>query len=153
MKRISTIAYLLITAAVVFAPAAQAQGQGGSNACTNAAVAGTYTVTCSGFTAAGFGGSLVPIMQVGLATGDADGNWSGTVTANIGGQTIIPASKVTGKANLKSDCTGTITYNQGTPTELNISYVVNTTTDETFGLVTDKGTVVSCVLKRVKSDK
>ena len=122
MKRVPTTTYLLMIAAIVFAPAAKAQGQGGPNACTNAAVAGTYTVACSGFTAAGPAGSLVPMMQVGLATGDADGNWSGSVTINIGGQTVIPNSKVTGKANLNSDCTGTITYNKGTPAEVNISY-------------------------------
>ena len=151
MKGKATIAYALMTAAVLFAPGAQAQG--GPNACTNAGVAGTYTVTCSGYTAAGPAGSFVPMMQVGFATGDADGNWSGSVTINIGGQTVIPSSKVTGKASLNPDCTGTITYNKGTPTEVNISYVVNTKTDETFGLVTDKGTVVSCVLKRVKFDK
>ena len=130
--------------AIVFIQAAHAQG-----ACTNNSAAGTYSVTCSGFTAAGAGGSLVPIMQVGIATGDADGNWSGTVATNIGGQAVIPASSVTGKTTVQPNCTGTITYNKGTPTELNISYVMNPRTDETFGLVTDKGTVVSCVLKRI----
>jgi hypothetical protein len=134
--------------AVVFIPAAHAQG-----ACTNASAAGTYSVTCSGFTAAGPGASLVPIMQVGVATGDADGNWSGTVAINIGGQTVIPASSVAGKTTVNPDCTGTITYNKGTPTELNISYVMNPKTDETFGLVTDKGTVVSCVLKRISFNR
>jgi hypothetical protein len=153
MKNGSLIVSLLMTATAVFAPAARAQGQGGTNACTNAAVAGTYSVACSGFTALAAAGPLVPMMQVGIATGDADGNWSGTVTINIGGQVVIAASKVTGKANLNSDCTGTITYNKGTATELNISYVVNPRTDETFGLVTDKGTVVSCVLKRIKFDR
>ena len=137
---------MLMTASAVFIPAARGQG-----ICTNNSAAGTYSVTCSGFTAAG--GSLVPIMQVGVATGDADGNWSGTVTINIGGQTVIPASSVTGKTTVKPDCTGTITYNKGTPTELNISYVMNPRTDETFGLVTDKGTVVSCVLKRISFNR
>jgi hypothetical protein len=137
----------LMVIAFVFIPAVQAQGL-----CTNATAAGTYSVTCSGFTAVP-GGPLVPIMQVGVATGDADGNWSGSVTTNIGGQTVIPASSVTGKTTVNPDCTGTITYNKGTPTELNISYVVNPKTDETFGLVTDKGTVVSCVLKRISFNR
>ena len=81
---------------------------------------------------------------------DADGNWSGTTTINIGGLTVIPGAKVTGKTTVNPDCTGTITYNKGTPTELNISYVMNPKTDETVGLITDKGTVASCVLKRFK---
>jgi hypothetical protein len=145
MKMNSIIPFLmLVTAAVVFTPAAYAQGS-----CTNARAAGTYSVSCSGWTAAGPGGSLLPMMQVGVATGDADGNWSGTTTINIGGLTVIPGATVTGKTTVNPDCTGTITYNKGTPTETNISYVMNPKTDETFGLITDKGTVVSCVLKRI----
>ena len=145
MKTNSIILFLMfLTAAVVFTPASYAQGT-----CTNAAAAGTYTFTCSGFTAAGPGGSLLPIMQVGVATGDADGNWSGTSTINIGGLTVIPGAQVTGKTSVNPDCTGTITYNKGTATELNITYVVNPKTDELFGLITDKGTVTSCVLKRI----
>jgi hypothetical protein len=135
---------MLMAAAIVFTPAAYAQG-----VCTNAGAAGTYSVTCSGFTAAGPTASLVPMMQVGIAAGDADGNWSGTVATNIGGQTVIPSAKVTGKTTVNPDCTGTITYNKGTPTELNITYVMNPKTGEIFGLVTDKGTVVSCVLRLI----
>jgi hypothetical protein len=88
-------------------------------------------------------------MQVGVATGDADGNWSGTTTINIGGAMVIPGAQVTGKTTVNPDCTGTITYNKGTANELNITYVMNPKTDETFGLITDKGTVASCVLKRI----
>lgn len=144
MKTSSLILFsILTTAAVVFSPAASAQGS-----CTNTEAAGTYSFTCSGWTAAGPGGSLLPMMQVGVATGDADGNWSGTATVNIGGVMVIPNSKVTGKATVNPDCTGTITYNKGTPTEMNISFVLNPKTSEIFGLITDKGTVASCVLKQ-----
>lgn len=146
MKTNSRILLLsLIAAAVVFTPAAYAQGT-----CTNAVAAGTYSFTCSGWVAAGPGGSLLPIMQVGVATGDSDGNWSGTATINIGGATVIPGAKLTGTTTVAADCTGTITYNKGTSTELNISYVVNPKTDQLFGLITDKGTVASCVLNRIK---
>ena len=45
MKTNSLILFLMfLTAAVVFTPASYAQGT-----CTNAAAAGTYSVTCSGF--------------------------------------------------------------------------------------------------------
>ena len=149
MRTNSIILFLMfLTAAAVLTPASYAQGT-----CTNAAAAGTYTFTCSGFTAAGPGGALLPIMQVGVATGDADGNWSGTSTINIGGLTVIPGAQVTGKTSVNPDCTGTITYNKGTATELNITYVVNPKTDELFGLITDKGTVASCVLKRISFNR
>jgi hypothetical protein len=63
---------------------------------------------------------------------------------------VIPGAKLTGTTTVNPDCTGTITYNKGTPTELNISYVVNPKTDQLFGLITDMGTVASCVLSRIK---
>ncbi len=137
----------LLTAGVLFVPALHAQR--GMNACTNAVAAGTYSVTCSGWTAAGPAGALVPIMQVGVAAADPDGNWSGTTVINIGGQMVIPAAKVSGTTAVQPDCTGAITYNKGTPGELNISYVMNPSTNEIHGLVTDKGTVAACVLKRI----
>ncbi|HLK66095.1 MAG TPA: hypothetical protein VKU19_21825 [Bryobacteraceae bacterium] len=137
----------LIIAVVAFAPAAYAQGA--QNACTNSSTAGSYTLTCSGFTAAGAGGSLLPMMQVGVASGDASGNWTGTATINIGGQVVIPDAKVTGKTTINPDCTGAITYNKGTPSEMNITFVVNPKSEEIFGLITDKGTVAACVLKLI----
>jgi hypothetical protein len=136
---------VLPAAAALFS--APAFGQRGP-VCSPPMVAGTYTVTCSGWTAAGPGGALVPVMQVGTAFGDEDGNWSGSTVVNIGGQVIIPDAKVSGKAIVNSDCTGSVTYNKGTPSELNISFVVNPRTQETHGLVVDKGSVISCVLKR-----
>ena len=115
--------------------------------CSASSAAGTYTVTCSGWTAAGPNGALVPMMQVGTATSDAEGNWTGSTVVNIGGQVVIPDAKVSGKAVVKPDCTGNVTYNKGTPGELNISFVVNG--NEIHGMVTDKGTVAACVLKLV----
>ena len=116
--------------------------------CSSQSSAGTYTVTCSGWTAAGPGGALVPMMQVGVVTGDADGNWSGSTVVNIGGQVVIPDAKVSGKAIVKPDCTGSVTYNKGTPSELNVSFVIQRLNQEIHGLVVDKGSVASCVLKR-----
>lgn len=142
----TNLTILIAVLLIMFSPAAYAQG--GQNTCTNAASAGTYSVTCSGWTATPTG-ALVPIMQVGVATGDPDGNWSGTTTINIAGQTVIAGVKVTGKSIINPDCTGSITYNTGTPTELNITYVANPRSDDFSGLITDKGTVASCTLKRI----
>jgi hypothetical protein len=114
--------------------------------CSAASSAGTYSLNCSGWTAAGPNGTLVPIMEVGIATGDPDGNWTGSGVVNIGGLAVISDTK-TGKATTKSDCTGNVTYNKGTPGEVNITFVVNG--NEMYGLVTDKGTVMSCTLKLI----
>ncbi len=146
MKRILTLLIVMImTPVVVFTPVTYAQGP----ACTNRAIAGTYSFTCNGWTPAGPGGSLVPMMEVGVATGDASGHWSGAATVNIGGQTIIPNAILTGQTEVNSNCSGNIVYNQGEPTELNINYVANLKTDEIFGLILNGGTVASCELRRM----
>jgi hypothetical protein len=141
---LTMLAVMLITGAVVSMPAAYAQT---GSACTNNTIAGTYSLTCSGWIAAGPGGTLVPMMQVGVATGDADGNWSGFTSINIGGQTIIPKATVLGKTSVNPDCTGNIVYNKGTTSELNINYVANVRTDQIFGLIINNGTVATCTLR------
>ena len=140
--------FLAIVAGAALLPAAYAQGN--PNACTSSATAGTYSVACSGWTV-GMAGALVPTKQVGIATGDASGFWTGATTIHIAGQPLIPKASVTGQATLSPDCTGAITYNKGTPTEVNITFVVNPNTEEIFGLVTDQGSVISCVLKRMSN--
>ena len=135
----------LVAMASICAPLVSAQGP----ACTNQTISGTYSFTCTGWTAAGPGGSLVPIMQVGVATGDAGGNWSGAGTINIAGQTVISNATLVGKTAVNPDCTGNIVYNKGTQTELNIDYVANPRSDQIFGLVINSGMVVSCSLQRI----
>src|SRR5690242_11508018 len=136
----------LLTAAAVLGPPAQAQ-QGPF--CSSSMLSGTYLVTCSGWTSLAPGAPLVPMMHVGTSTGDADGNWTGSTVINIGGQVVIPDAKVSGKAVVNSDCTGSVTYTKGTPGELNISFVYFKPAEEIHGLVVDKGSVLSCVLKRI----
>ena len=126
-----------------------ALGQSSPTACTHSSAAGTYSVSCNGWVSVG--GSFVPIKQLGIATGDATGFWTGFTTINIAGQSVIPKATVSGQATLDPDCTGTVTYNKGTPGEININFVVNAATNEILGLATDKGSVMSCELKRMSS--
>ena len=88
-------------------------------------------------------------MQVGVATGDPDGNWSGTAAVNIARQTVIPGANLAGKTTVNPNCAGSIVYNKGTPTELDISYVADPKSQRIFGLVVNNGTVASCMLPRV----
>ena len=88
-----------------------------------------------------------------MATGDTNGFWTGATTINIAGQAILPKATVSGQAILNPDCTGTITYNKGTASEVNINFVVNPRTGETLGLTTDKGSVTSCELKRMSNGR
>ncbi len=135
---------LFITSAALLTPVLHAQQE----ACSTETAAGTYVVSCSGFTAAGPGGTLLPVHQLGLATGDRDGNFTGSTTVNIGGLILIPDAKVSGKATINPNCTGNITYNKGTPALLTVTFVVLREAKEIHGLVTDTGSVISCVLNR-----
>jgi len=138
----------MLMAAAVFASAAYAQGN--PNACSNTVIAGTYSFTCSGWT--GLPKALVPIMQVGVATGDFDGNWSGAAAINIGGQTVIPIASVVGSTKINPDCTGDITYydkDHPTVTVMTIKYVANPKSDQIFGLIIDSGQVGACTLQRI----
>jgi hypothetical protein len=128
-----------------------ASAQSNQHACTTSATAGTYSVACSGWTT-GSGGALVPVKQLGVATGDRSGFWTGATTINIAGQVVIPKATVSGQSVVNSDCTGTLTYNKGTSTEVNITFVVNPRTDEILGITTDQGSVISCELKRMSNN-
>src|SRR5207344_965832 len=89
MKTSFLIVSLMLTgAAIVSTPLAYAQG---TNSCNNNTAAGTYTVTCSGWTIAHPATPAVPVIQIGVAKADTDGNWTGSVTTNIGGAVVIPA--------------------------------------------------------------
>ena len=98
---------LLLIASLAIALSTSAAFAQNGQFCSTASAAGTYSVTCSGWTAAGPNGTLVAIIQVGIASGDADGNWTGSTVVNIGGQAVVPDAKVRqigGQARLHWKC-------------------------------------------------
>lgn len=94
---------------------------------------------------------LVPAKILGTASADEGGTFNGNATTSFGGMLLTQTVK--GTEQLKSDCTGTITYTQtinGQPgPPLDIAFVVSEHGDRIDGLATDPGTVLSCELRRL----
>ena len=118
-------------------------------ACVPATTQGTYAVLCTGYVSPAAGGPQVPISIIGIVTGDWAGKFTGTGKASIGG-TIVD-QEATGTFNLKSDCTGSITYTQkisGQPApNLNIVAHVLNLGKEIRGMSVDPGATMTCSLK------
>jgi len=137
---------LAILAAMVLPSVLQAQPK-----CTSKTTSGHYVVVCDGFLTLP-NGTMVPAKALGTATGDAQGNFTGTTTVSMGGG--IVQQTVSGTEQINPDCTGTISYTQwinGQPAPpLNITFVVSDKGDTVNGLATDQGTVFSCVLRRME---
>jgi hypothetical protein len=90
----------------------------------------------------------VPFTGLGITTTGIAGNVEASVTIVVAGVAI--RSTLLGKAKIKPDCTGTITYNQGQPDELNIEFVVTDDGNQIQGLQIDPGRNVLCHLRRLK---
>ena len=116
--------------------------------CSNDMTAGTYMVSCGGFITPVVNGPSLPMTLLGIVTGDLSGNFSGSPTNMIAG--AMTPGTVAGPAQINGDCTGKITYNKGTPGEMNIQFVVLSNGDEMRGMVVDKGANVSCHLIRIR---
>jgi hypothetical protein len=138
--------FIFACAMLALAPAAF--GQYNSNACGPHTTAGTYVVSCSGFITPGPQFQSLPVTILGTVVGDNAGSFSGSALNSVAGS-FTPAP-VSGQANTASDCTGTITYNKGTPGELNVKYVILANGDEMRGMVTDRGSNVACTLTRIR---
>jgi hypothetical protein len=128
--------------------------------CSNRLIAGDYSYTCTGMVLLPNATAPVPIAIVGVARGDADGNWSGAATMSLNG-VIMPQFATTdpslgGKpAVVKPDCSGTITYqtyldpNHTQPLgPLPINFVIMNDGNEIKGLPTNPGYTVTCHLVR-----
>lgn len=119
--------------------------------CSTQTTVGRYMVTCDGYLSFGPNAPLAPAKMLGTATADDNGTFIGSVTISTGGPTLTQGVK--GTEQLKSDCTGNITYattlngQPGPP--LDITFVVSEHGDRIDGLPTNPGTVLSCVLRRL----
>src|SRR5579864_8680893 len=76
--------------------------------CSTQTTVGRYMVTCDGYLSLGPNAPLAPAKMLGTATADDNGTFIGSVTISTGGPTLTQTVK--GTEQLKSDCTGTISY-------------------------------------------
>jgi hypothetical protein len=141
--------------------------QGGPGKCSNRAIAGTYSYTCTGMVLLPNVAAPVPIAILGVAHGDAAGNWHAAATMSFNG-TFMPQYATTDPnlggvpAVVKSDCSGTITYQTytGDPNAtdsqymgpLPINFVIMNNGSEIKGLPTNPGYTVTCHLVRQRNE-
>ena len=110
--------------------------------CTNATVKGLFGFTCEG-TIVGVG----PISIVGVEVSDGQGNASGTQTVSLNGQ-IFSGVSFTEKYTVNPDCTVSAIVTLADGSTSTSSYVIVENGKEVRGILTDPGTVVSCVIRR-----
>jgi len=132
---------------------------------TTRTTAGTYAVVCEGqLTFPTPTSPLIPAKQLGTATADGDGHFTGTTTNSFGGFAVFTET-VSGTETVNPDGTGTITFTpsaidghpvpppgMGGPPLIDISFVVSEHGNRIDGIVTDPGTVFACVLRRISKD-
>ena len=103
-----TLAFIALAAfAVGMVPTMQAR------TCSNVAAAGTWGFTTSGVFIFG-PNTLVPIVNVGIFTADAKGNFVGIQTRNVAGLGVADET-IKGTLTVSSNCTGTIVANAYDP--------------------------------------
>jgi hypothetical protein len=144
MKTTFGTIFVLALAAILSMPAA-AQNPA---ACGSMTTRGVYVVSCGGFITPGPNAPSLPFTILGTVTGDESGAFKGTARNSVAGQQSN--QDVSGQAQTRPDCTGTITYNKGQKDEINVRYVVVNNGDEMRGMISDPGANVSCLLTRIQ---
>ena len=92
----------VIAAALSVSSALQAQ------TCSMGAVAGTYSLSCSGWVTVAAPATVLPAVVMGTLTVAPDGSAAATYTQSLAGN--VTSSTATGTATVKPDCTGTLKY-------------------------------------------
>jgi hypothetical protein len=149
MFRRSIHVSVALASMLAFGIMAKAQG-----VCSASGIAGTYVVKCSGYLTPGPNAPMVPATLLGKAVGERNGNWSGNGgTLSIGGTIVTQDVKSVGPAEVKPDCTGSITYSQTingqSAPNIHFNFIVGKNSDVIDGIGTDPGSVFACTLTRV----
>jgi len=149
MFRRSIQVSVALASMLAFTIMAKAQG-----VCSASGIAGTYVVKCSGYLTPGPNAPMVPATLLGKAVGERNGNWSGNGgTLSIGGTIVTQDVKSVGPAEVKPDCTGSITYSQAingqSAPNIHFNFIVGKNSDVIDGISTDPGSVFACTLTRV----
>ena len=139
-----TFAIAAVTAlALGIAPTAKADSNKG---CSNATLKGTFAHMATGFITAP-PAMAGPLADLGTETFDGNGGITGTATLSINGN-IVPVTE-TGTYKVNPDCTGTYTV-QISPIGLTAHgfFVIDDSGNELQIIVTDPGTVITCIARR-----
>jgi hypothetical protein len=120
-----------------------------SQTCSNETIRGTYSVTCSGFLTPAPASPQVAASLIGTIVTDFPNGITGTAKMSVGG--VIVTQVVSGTAQVNSDCTGAVSYDQKingeTAPKLNIIFHVLENGKEIRGMSVDTGATLSCNLR------
>src|SRR3981189_1832396 len=119
------------------------------NKCTFQSTHARYGTTCQGFVSTAPGDPLAPFSLLGTCRGDSTGFFKCNGTQSFGG-VVVPAVDE-GQSVVNSDCTGQITYNKGTPQELDINFLILHDGRELRGMLQNTGSAVQCDLIRMSA--
>jgi hypothetical protein len=133
----------LTTLALAIAPTAQASDKG----CSNNTLRGSYAQTGTGVITAP-PDQAGPFANVGTLIFDGNGGLTGALVVSSNGSSS-PATE-TGSYTVNSDCTGTYTV-QIAPFGITSQayFAIDTNGDELEIIVTDPGSVITCVAKKL----
>ena len=137
-----TKSYLVLVACALLASPVAAQ-----NNCTFQTIHARYGTTCQGFVSTALGVTLSPFSLLGTCRSDSTGFFKCNGTQSFGG-VVVPAVDE-GQSIVNSDCTGQITYNKGTPQELDINFLILRDGKELRGMLQNTGSAVQCDLIRM----
>jgi hypothetical protein len=144
----STLVKIFTMAAVAalglcFSPAAKADDKG----CSNNTLRGTYAQTGSGVITAP-PDQAGPFANVGTLIFDGNGGLTGTLVVSSNGSSSQATE--TGTYTVNSDCTGTYTVQIAAfGITSNAFFAIDTSGDELEIIVTDAGSVITCVAKKL----
>jgi hypothetical protein len=136
---------LVLVACTLLASPAAAQ-----NKCTVQTIHARYGTTCQGFVSTASGAPLAPFSLLGTCNSDSAGFFKCNGTQSFGG-VVVPAVDE-GQSIVNPDCTGQITYNKGTPQELDINFLILHDGKELRGMLQNTGSAVQCDLIRMDAN-
>jgi hypothetical protein len=146
-KRSSVGKVFTIAAAMTFAMAMAPMAHAADKGCSNLTLRGTYAQTGSGVITAP-PDQAGPFANVGTLVFDGNGGLTGAVVVSTNGSSAQATE--TGTYTVNSDCTGTYTV-QIAPFGITSQafFAIDTNGDELEIIVTDPGSVITCVAKKL----
>jgi hypothetical protein len=118
--------------------------------CSVASLNGTFADKDTGFVIPAPNAAPLPFAGVNAITFDGNGNMTATGFGSVGGSGGAQTEK--GTYTVNPDCTGTyaVTINPGTPgaIQAHAFFVIDDSLNELQIIVTDPGTVITCIARR-----
>jgi hypothetical protein len=145
IMKLTTITKTLVMGAVAALTLVAPTAKAGGRTCSNATLKGTFADKDTGFLTAP-PAMAGPFAGVNLETFDGHGALTGAGVVSLNGN-IVPAT-FRGTYTVNPDCTGTYTVQNSLNLTVHAFFVIADGGDELQIVITDPGTVITCVARR-----